>query len=66
MDTSKAIVAASCWFSLAVIASVYMVVYAGQIGDILFGVFLPVGLLVLVGAAVTYFLASSGDQKNSS
>ena len=63
MDLGKAAVIVSCWFSLALIASVYMIVFAGKLGDILFGVFLPVGLLVLVGLAVTFFLASNPEQK---
>ena len=49
----------SCWISIAIIASVYMIVFASFIGDILFGVFLPVGLLVLVGLIVTRYIASS-------
>lgn len=49
----------SCWISIAIIASVYMIVFASFIGDILFGVFLPVGLLVLVGLIVTMYIASS-------
>ena len=50
---SKAVIIASCWFSLAVIASVYMIVFADKLGDVLFGVFVPVGALVLVGLLVT-------------
>lgn len=65
MDTGRAVVIASCWLSLALIASVYMVVFADKLGDVLFGVFLPVGLLVLVGLAVTVVLASSSEvEKN--
>ena len=64
MDTGKAIVIASCWFSLALIASVYMIVFAGKVGDVLFGVFLPVGVLVLIGLAVTFFVSNtSKDEK---
>ena len=59
MDTGKAVVIASCWLSLALMASVYMVVFADKLADILFGVFVPMGLLVLVGLAVTIFLTSS-------
>ncbi len=62
MDTGRAIVIASCWFSIALIASVYMVVFATKLGDVLFGVFLPVGLLVLAGLAVTFFLTSTSGQ----
>jgi len=49
----------SCWISVAIIASVYMFVFANQIGDVLFGVFLPVGLLVLVALIVTIYVASN-------
>ncbi len=49
----------SCWISVAMIASVYMFVFGSQIGDVLFGVFLPVGLLVLVALIVTIYVASS-------
>jgi hypothetical protein len=62
MMNSKAAIIASCWFAIAVIASVYMVVFAGKIGDILFGVFIPIGLLVLVGLIVTLQLGSSSGQ----
>jgi hypothetical protein len=65
MDTGRAGVIASCWFSLALIASVYMIVFADKLGDILFGVFLPIGLLVLVGLAVTFFLASSSKREEN-
>lgn len=65
MDTARAVVIASCWFSLALIASVYMVAFAGKLGDILFGVFLPIGLLVLAGLVVTFFLTSSSEQEKS-
>ena len=63
MDTGRAIVIASCWFSLALIATVYMIVFASKLGDVLFGVFLPIGLLVLAGLAVTFFLTSSSEQE---
>jgi hypothetical protein len=66
MDTGRAVVIASCWLSLALIASVYMVVFADKLGDVLFGVFVPVGLLVLVGLAVTFLLASSSEVERSS
>ena len=49
----------SCWISVAIIASVYMFVFAKQIGDVLFGVFLPVGLLVLVALIVTIYVSSN-------
>ncbi len=49
----------SCWISIAITASVYMFVFGSQIGDVLFGVFLPVGLLVLVALIVTIYVASN-------
>jgi hypothetical protein len=49
----KASIVASCWLAVAVISSVYMWLFADKIGDILFGVFLPVGLLVFVAFIVT-------------
>ena len=56
MNSSKAIVIASCWFSLAIIASVYMLTFADKLGDIFFGVLIPIGLLVLAGIIVTFVL----------
>jgi hypothetical protein len=56
----------SCWISIAVIASVYMIVFNNSIGDVLFGVFLPVGLLVLVALIVTIYVASSSNQDKTS
>jgi hypothetical protein len=49
----------SCWISVAIIASVYMFVFSNQIGDVLFGVFLPIGMLVLVALIVTIYVASN-------
>jgi hypothetical protein len=43
-----------------------MFVFASQIGDILFGVFLPVGFLVLVGLFVTIYVASNQKQEKTS
>jgi hypothetical protein len=65
VDTAKAVVIASCWFSLTLIASVYMIVFAAKLGDIFFGVFLPIGLLVLVGLAVTFLVSNSREEKIS-
>ena len=53
----------SCWLSVAIIASVYMIVFAGSVGDVLFGVFLPVGLLVLVALFVTIYITSSSNKE---
>ncbi len=55
---SGATVIASIWIAVAAISVAYMLVFANKIGDILFGVFLPVGLLILVAIAVTVFVYS--------
>ncbi len=55
----------SCWISVAIIASVYMIVFANLLGDILFGVFLPVGLLVLVALIVTIYVSSNQKQEKT-
>ncbi len=54
----RAAIAVSCWLAVAIISSVYMWVFGDKIGDVLFGVFLPVGLLVIVAFVVTFGLAS--------
>lgn len=51
---SRAAIAASCWFAVAIISVAYMWIFADKIGDVLFGVFLPIGLLVLVALIVTF------------
>ncbi len=55
---SGATVIASIWIAVAAISVAYMWVFADKIGDILFGVFLPVGLLILVAIVVTVFVYS--------
>ncbi len=63
MDYRVGIIA-SCWIAVAIIASVYMIVFADRLGDILFGVFLPVGLLVLVAFIVTMAVVNMKSEKN--
>jgi hypothetical protein len=62
LDSARAAVIASCWFSLTIIASVYMLVFGNKLGDILFGVFIPIGLLLLVGIIVTFVLAENSEK----
>ena len=57
----RASIVASCWLSVAVISSVYMWLFADRVGDILFGVFLPVGLLVFVAFIVTVIVISKPE-----
>jgi hypothetical protein len=59
---SKAVIVASCWFSVAIIAAVYMWVFADKIGDA-FGVIVPVGVLVLVALIVTFGIAFGAPSK---
>ena len=54
----------SCWLSVAIIASVYMIVLAEKLGDVLFGIFVPVGALVLAALIVTIILSSNKEEKN--
>lgn len=60
MDYRAAIVA-SCWLAVAVISSVYMWLFADKVGDVLFGIFLPVGLLVFVALIVTVVVVSKPE-----
>ena len=60
--SDRAIIIASCWFAIALISIAYMYLFRDIVGDVLFGVFLPVGLLVFIALAVT-FAISSGSEK---
>ncbi len=59
----KAAIVVSTWLAVAVIASVYMYVFGDFIGDVMFGVFLPVGLLVAVAIAVTLRVLPNNESK---
>ncbi len=63
---SKATIIASCWFSVAIIAAVYMWVFGDKVGDVFFGVFLPVGALVLVAFIVTFGIVFGAPSKPES
>ena len=58
---SRSAVVISCWFAVALISSVYIWVALGGgfLGDIMFGLFVPVGLLVMVALVVTFGLPAS-------
>jgi hypothetical protein len=63
---SKAAIIVSCWLAVAIMSVAYMWIFADRVGDVLFGIFLPVGLLVLVAIIVTFGLMSiSGPEKKS-
>lgn len=55
---SRAAAVVSCWLAIAIISAVYIWVFADKVADILFGIFLPIGLLVLVAVVVTFSLMS--------
>ncbi len=55
---SKAAIVASCWLAVAAISSIYMWLFAEKVGDVLFGVFLPVGVLVFLAFIVTIIVVS--------
>ncbi len=59
----RATIVASCWLAVAVIASVYMWVFGDKLGDIFFGLFMPIGLLIIVGLAVTFRVLPSIEAK---
>lgn len=64
--STKATIIASCWLAIAVISSVYIWVAlgGGYLGDILFGLFLPIGALVLVAFVVTFGIQGGFEQEN--
>jgi len=61
---SRAAIVMSCWFAVAIISVVYMWVFADKVGDVLFGVFLPIGLLILVAIIVTFGIMSRSEPEN--
>ncbi len=58
----RAAVISSTWIAIALISVVYMWVFADKIGDVFFGVFLPVGILVLVAVIVTLIVVNQRTQ----
>jgi len=58
----KAAIIISCWFTVAIISSVYMLVFGKEV-DIMFGVFVPIGMLILVAVIVTFMVLSSSEPK---
>ena len=60
----KAAIIVSSWFAVVTISSVYMWVFGSKLADIMFGVFLPIGLLILVAIIITFEVASSSEPEN--
>jgi len=61
---SRAAIVVSCWFAVAIISVAYMWIFADKLGDVFFGVFLPVGLLILVAIIVTFGITSRSEPEN--
>ena len=59
----KAAIIVSSWFAVVTISSVYMWVFGSKLADIMFGVFLPIGLLILGAIIITFAVASSSEPK---
>jgi len=51
---------------VTIISAVYLLVFADKIGDILFGVFVPIGILVFVALAVTLLATNSFEKEQNS
>jgi len=60
----KAAIIVSCWFAVITISSVYMWVFGSKLADIMFGVFIPIGLLILVAIIITFAVAWSSESEN--
>ena len=63
MELRTAIVV-SCWFTVAMISSIYMLVFGREV-DIMFGIFMPIGFLILVAVIVSFISLSSESEKKS-
>jgi hypothetical protein len=61
----RASIVISCWFAIAVISSVYMLVFGPDI-DVAFGVLIPIGFLILVAVIVTFLILYDSEQKLNS
>ena len=59
---SKAAIIVTCWFAITMISSVYMIVFGKEV-DIMFGVFMPIGFLILVAVIVTFLVLSTGTEE---
>ena len=61
----RASIVISCWFAIAIISSVYMLVFGRDI-DVAFGVLIPIGFLILVALIVTFLVLSDSEQRVNS
>jgi hypothetical protein len=60
----KTAIVISCWFTVAIISSVYMMVFGREV-DIMFGIFLPIGFLILVAVIVTFIVLYSVESEKA-
>lgn len=63
--STKIFAIVSCWASVTIISVVYLLVLGDQLGDILFGVFLPIGILVFLALIVTVLALNSSEKEKS-
>ncbi len=59
---SKAAIIVSCWFTIAIISSVYMIIFGREV-DIMFGVLMPIGFLILLAVLVTFLVLSEFEHE---
>ncbi len=55
---SKNLTVLSCWLAVTIISVVYLLTFGNKIGDVMFGVFVPIGILVLLAFIVTVVTAN--------
>ena len=60
---TKSLAIVSCWASVTIISVIYLVVFGDKIGDILFGVFVPIGILVVIALIVTVLATNSFEKE---
>jgi hypothetical protein len=58
----KSAVVVSCWLSIALISSVYMLVFGRDV-DVMFGVLIPIGFLILIAVIVTLIVLESSKSE---
>lgn len=63
MELKTAIVV-SCWFTVAIISSVYMLVFGREV-DVMFGVLLPIGFLIIIAFVVSFMVLSSTESNQN-
>ncbi len=62
MDYKKGMVA-SVWLSVAAVAIASTVMYVNGFSDVLFGLFLPIGIMVLMATILTVYVLSRPSPK---